>query len=63
MDCSQDGGILPVSQILLNSCNMTSTDFMDIMFKHFVADVVWSGCSVLSVIDNGEKFINGKILI
>jgi len=36
---------------------------MDIMFKHFVADVVWSGCSVLSVIDNGEKFINGKILI
>jgi len=33
------------------------------MFKQFVADVVWSGCSVLSVIDSGEKFINGKILL
>jgi len=33
------------------------------MFKYFVADVVWSGCSVLSVIDSGETFINGKSLI
>jgi len=30
MECSQDGGILPVNQILLNSCSMTSRDFMDI---------------------------------
>jgi len=58
MECSQDGGILPVNQILLNSCSMTSRDY-----GHFVADVVWSGCSVLSVIDSGEKFINGKSLI
>jgi len=33
------------------------------MFKHFVADVVWSGCSFLRVFDNGEKFIDGKGLI
>jgi len=32
------------------------------MFKNFEADVVWSGCSVLSVIDSGEKFINGTNL-
>jgi len=63
MECSQDGGILQVNQILLNSCSMTSRDFYGHMFKHFVADVVWSGCSVLSVIDSGEKLINGKSLI
>jgi len=26
------------------------------MFKHFVADIVWSGCSVFRVLDSGEKF-------
>jgi len=30
MECSQDGGILLVNQILLNSCSMTSRDFMGI---------------------------------
>ena len=48
-----------MNQILLYSCSMTAR-FYGHMFKHFVADVVWSGCSVLSVIDSGEKFINGK---
>ena len=29
MECSQDGGILPVNQILLNNCSNTSNDFVD----------------------------------
>jgi len=29
MECSQDGGIFPVNQILLNNCSMTSDDFVD----------------------------------
>jgi len=62
MECSQDGGILPVNQILLNSCSNDFQRFYGHMFKHFLADV-WSGCSVLSVIDSGEKSINGKSLI
>jgi len=33
------------------------------MLKHFVADVVWSGCSVLRVVDSGGKIFKGKRLI
>jgi len=64
MECSQDGGILPVNHILLNNCSMTSNDFdIDICFKHFVTDVVWSGCSVLRVLDRGETFFKRKGLM
>ena len=30
MECSQDGGILPVNHILLNSCSTTSNDLIDV---------------------------------
>jgi len=29
MECSQNGGILPVNQILFNNYSMTSNDFVD----------------------------------
>jgi len=59
----QDGGILPVSHIVKQLLHHDFQRFYGHMFKHFVADVVLSRCSVLRVFDSGEKFIKGKGLI
>ena len=48
MECSQDGGILPVDQILLNSCSMTSRDFMDICLN--ISQQMLSGPGVVFLV-------------
>ena len=63
MECSQDGGIFTGEPDFVKQLQHDFQRFYGQMFKHFVADVVRSSCSVLRVIDSREKFVKGKGLI